>query len=66
MSANVRLRQEHLKTPLYAKFKNQSLLTLNFRGENHDKGLAEDASVTASGGIVYPLEALVVSKNMNS
>jgi hypothetical protein len=43
---------------LLATFKNQSLLTLNLRGESHEKGLPEDANMRASEGILYPFEAL--------
>jgi hypothetical protein len=46
---------------LLATFKNQSLLTLNFRGESHDKGFSEDADVRATEG-VCPLEACFVLK----
>ena len=35
------------------------LITLNLRGENHEKELPEDADVISSGG-VFPLEALFV------
>jgi hypothetical protein len=41
---------------LYSKSR---LLTLNFRGESHDKGFAEDAYVKASEGVLCPLEAFV-------
>jgi len=43
-----------------AKLKNQSLLTLNLRGESHEKGYAEDADTKASGGVLGPLEAFCV------
>jgi len=29
------------------------LLTLNYRGESHDKGLPKDADVKASEGVFY-------------
>jgi len=42
---------------LLATFKNQSLLTLNFLGESHEKGEPEDADMKASWGVLRPLEA---------
>jgi len=35
-------------------------LTLNFRGESHDKGLPKDANVKASEGVLCPLEAFLL------
>ena len=40
---------------LLATSKNQSLLTPNFHGKNHDQGLPENASTKASEGVLYPL-----------
>ena len=36
--------------------KNHSFITLNFPGENLDKGSPEDADLKASEGVLYPLE----------
>ena len=36
---------------LFALSKSQSILTLNIRGESHDKGLPEDAIIKASKGL---------------
>ena len=41
---------------MLATFKNRLTFNLNLHGENHEKGLPEDADVNFSEGVLHPLE----------